>query len=304
VQYQPSFAVSAVSSLIDEVNTQLTPVNGLNAVSAYRSVGADAGVDLVHDWTWRYRTGVAYAFGQQHFLNGPDFDRRNHGVSAQQQWNFMRDAGIKALYRYSDMIMKRQNGADYPVTSRSAELAISYQHRLSATRRFAFSAGGGAARLRQPSLVTNEPFETTAPSGFVSGQVDVGRTWAVSADYRRAVGVLTMLTDSAFFTDALSLSGGGSVGRHAELLFSAAGSRGSAPGNRAGSFRNLESTVQLGYAISACCSALVDYSYFDNQFAQLPQSISGFALQHGSAIRVGMTVGVALAGPRPPRRPR
>ena len=188
----------------------------------------------------------------------------------------------------------------------AAELGYQHERQVSRTRRWSFSFGAGATHVETLRHLTHEPWIYVVPSGYGSTRIDIGRSWNVSADYRRSVTVLEGLTAASFVTDAALLRTGGFVGPRAELVFSAGYANGAtAAADSFDTFDSYTASAQLRLIITGSLSAVVSQSYYTyalNGALNLPV---GFPRQlDRNSVRVGLTFDLplyALCARRPSR---
>jgi hypothetical protein len=303
----PLHTLGAFGSLRGDVGPGVTPdANSANGSSTRRSQGYDASATLVSHWSPRNTLSSTYR------RNARDF-RDDIGDSGGHSWgldftrSIGRRSGLRAAYRGSASETRDLDGLFVPMNDHAAELGYQQERQVSRTRRWSFSFGAGATHVETLRHLTHEPWVYVVPSGYGSTRIDIGRSWNVSADYRRSVTVLEGLTAASFVTDAALLRTGGFVGPRAELVFSTGYANGAtAAADSFDTFDSYTASAQLRLIITGSLSAVVSQSYYTyalNGALNLPV---GFPRQlDRNSVRVGLTFDLPLYASyaRRPSRP-
>jgi hypothetical protein len=145
--------------------------------------------------------------------------------------------------------------------------------------------------------------EFWTPSGYASVRADVGRTWAVSATYRRGLTFLDAFTPEFFFADAVLVRGEGNVGRRLELAFSAGYSNGAQPaGLLTERYDTFALAAEAGIVIARPWTLTVTYNRSDYRLFRSPlQTEFSDARYDQNAIRVGVTYSFTMSSMRTER---
>jgi hypothetical protein len=298
--------MATLAPLIDQINVDAMPDNPANAVRELRSIGTDAAVTLAGQWSPRHRTNIEYGFGNRLFESGSGLDSFNHSVSLGHSWNLTSSSAVRLTYREGRLetesalpsiaeAIERER-----IRSKSMELGVDHRRRVSRTRNINLSAGLGTATMRSETI-EDGVLENRSPSGFVSVQFDLARSWAVSADFRRGGTVLEGISGHAFMRNFVTFSAGGRIHRKIQLTFTGDQSTGDATElGGMGSFQMRSGTSQMSYALSNNSSLLVSYTYFQHRLTQFQDLIVGFPPEYGrQAIRIGFSFNVPLVEARP-----
>jgi len=136
------------------------------------------------------------------------------------------------------------------------------------------------------------------PSGHGTVRMDVGRTWAVSGDYRRSASALPGVSLETFSTDAMNLRADGMMGRRLTSAFALSYANGrSNIGLDLGRYRSYSATAQMQYGLSRCCAMSVNYDYYNYKLEGLVGLPTDLPRAYDrNAIRFGFTLWVPLYG--------
>ena len=178
-----------------------------------------------------------------------------------------------------------------PLNNHALQFGFSYTRDLSPTRQVRVSGSVGTAYVRTLSDIDRTPLEYWTPSGNASLRADVGRSWAISADYARAVSALQGVTLESFATDATSLRAEGLIGSRSEAVFSVGYSNGrSATGEYPSRFSSYGGSAQFRYAFARCCAASVGYHYYYYRLQEVAGLPSGLPTEDDAqALRFGVS---------------
>jgi hypothetical protein len=297
--YQPTLVLGAFAPLSAEVQAEALPESGVSTgFLDQRSWNTASIVSVDRQWTRRYRTSVGGGFLQRRYLDNLGYDTRNLFGNASLALTMSRTTDLRASYRYDEGQLESGAGLVTPLTSQNLEMTGAYSRRLSLSRRLQLSAGGGGTHVRTLSANDRSPLAYWMPSGSGSLRVDLGRSWAVSGNYRRAVSVLQGVTLTAFATDAASVRIDGLIGRRIETAVSAAYSNGRSGGlNTTGRFASYGGSVQGRYALARCCAASLVYDYYDYRLRDIIDLPPGVPPSFDrNAVRIGFSLALPLYG--------
>ena len=272
-----------------------------------------AGIFIRDSWTSDSVVGLDYRMGPSNQLSGTySFDLRRytdeqsgdswaHHASLAFMKNLARSASLRATYGYGHTTLEEVVGAvrTRPIEEHSFDVGPSYIKRISRTRQMLVSASAGAIHVESISNTTNLPFSYWAPYGAGQARLDLGRSWALWGDYRRAMTVLDGLTSQTYMTDTAQVSVGGLASRLVELVINGGFANGRAP-NGSGSDSHFDTYI-IGFqgqvAITRNLAAFVNYSHFDYTFTATSDLPIGFqpSFSRNSA-RFGIRLWVPLLG--------
>jgi hypothetical protein len=293
VRSDPFLAFGAFGSLGPDIDVGAGPdANPANGLFAQRSWASDTSASANWQWSPRTTLSTGYQYVQREFVDAGGFDNRSHIARAAFSHSLSRTGAFTTSYQYNDSLSLRDNGLKFPFTTHALEGGARYEKRLSPTRRLEFAAGGGATHVESTGAVTGLQFTAWAPSGYASTRADIGRTWALSAAYRRAVTLLDGISPEPFLADSVLLRTGGLVSERVELLFSTGYSNGAEQSGVAqtGRFETYTLTAQARIALARAWAVVVNYHRNDYRLSGFPPPPLGPdpAYSRG-VIRVGMT---------------
>lgn len=301
--YRPTFMLGTVGMPL--VEGAAPPVDPTGGVTELRSFNTSGGGNATYDWNVRHHTSSTHIYSRMRSFGPSDLGVQDNTTVLGHTWNFARNLGLEGSYSFSRQDAGQPNGSDQSLDTQTANVGLQLRVPISRTRRMTFSGSAGATRVRTFSVVRNAPLDYVTPSGAGSARMDLGRTWAVSADVSRTVTMLEGLTTQSFLTSYGSVWAGGSIGPRAMASLSGTYSAGSAHQGDAGSFRSVGGTGQLQYYVSRCCSVVTNYSFYEHQLREVAAVPAGFARTvDRNAVRVGMTLWLPLHGTFPGDRRR
>jgi hypothetical protein len=308
---RPYQALGGFGALNGQVPLGLLPEsNPTYGLGEGRSWGSDTSLSLSRAWTSRTSTGGGYRYAIREYEEDTGFDTRSQAAWLDFTREFGRHAALTTSYRY---VTWEQPGAvvDRTTANHTIDAGVRVSRRLSRSRSLALSAGFGATRA-QTFAIDIDRVDYWTPSGYGNLTVDVGRSWAVRADYRRTMMMLDAVARQLFATDVAFVQLDGLLGRKVDLMLStgyANGQTGQQIGT--GRYESRTAAVQLRYAVSRCCAAIAGYSYYDHRLNGIVTVPEGFPRRFDrNAVRIGMTLWLPLYGtytegaerrrPRPP----
>lgn len=299
LRYEPTLVLGQAGSAVGDAGISAPPT--ANVPSNYleqRSWSATSAVSLEKRWTTRHTTHVSAAYSQIKYLDDIGNNSNTVFANAMYSWTVSRSSSVRSLYSFVDSELRGSDGLTTPLRNQNVEAIVAYNRRLSPTRRLSLTAGGGGTYVSTLNAADRSTLDYWMPSGSGSASLDVGRSWALSGNYRRGVSVLQGVSLTSFATDTAGLSVTGLVNRRIEAAISANYSNGQSGGvETQGRFENYSGTLQALFAISRCCAASVNYDYFVYKFKDIVDLPDGFPAGYDrQAIRVGITISLPLYG--------
>ena len=294
-EYQPSFLFSG--QLTQGPGGDVPGGDPTQGVNDQRWLMTQGTASLERNWTTRQRTSVGYLAWLRRPLTGPGLDSTNQGVSVRHNWDFARDRGFEAAYRFSDFQQSDQAGAQAPLRSHAAEGTLRLQRRLSPTRTLAFSFGGGVNRSEAQTTAAMQVEDITLPTVFAGARLDLGRSWAVAVDVRRDVTVLAGLTLTPFATNNFSLHVDGSVAPRVHLSMNGTYSDGASGTGGLGAYESSWGTATAQFSVSRWCALMTSYTYYSHRVRDLSVVQSGFPIRSDrNSVRAGITFWLPMLG--------
>jgi hypothetical protein len=307
LRYQPTFTLGAINASSPQVlSGGAAPTDPTTGVSEISQSSGDVTSTFTYNWSIRNRTNAAVGYSRQRVQSNLLVQSRSYVASAGHGWDLSRSFGLLFSYQLSNHESRQPGAVARPVESQQAQAGVEFRKSISPTRRMIFNGGAGAMRVETLSFAdsVSRPFEYTAPSYFGGVRMDLGRTWAVTADARRDVTVLDGITQQTFLTDMLAVWVGGNIGSSWVAAVSATASQGRPHQGEVGSYESANATAQLQYAVARCCSVFGSYSYYNHRLRDLSTIPAGFPSTFDrNAMNVGVTVWLPLFGSFPAGRP-
>ena len=268
------------------------------AVNRQRSRLLSSTASITRDWTPRQSTSVAFNYARTDYAEGAlGFDSNAQSVIVQHSRQFSRTTSVRAAYHASRSQFVGDGNPES--VSQSATGGFDYTRRLSRTRQVGFAVSGGASNVETISAEPGTPARWT-PSGSARITADIGRSWVVNTEYSRSSSVLQQGAVRTFFSDAVSLSTGGLIGRRLDASLIGSFTQGRTPIGQGdgGRYESISVMAQVRWAISASTAAVVGYRLFDARIlgVDLPDSFP--ARSRVSGIRVGLSFWVPVISPR------
>ncbi|MGH9330885.1 MAG: hypothetical protein ACRD09_10610 [Vicinamibacterales bacterium] len=294
---RPYQALGAFGALDGLVPVGLLPEsNPTYGLGDSRSWSSDTTVSLSRAWTSRTSAGGGYSYTIRDYQDDVGFDTRSQNGWLDFTRALGRYAGLTTTYRYATWEQPTRAGGDGTIANHTIDAGVRFARRLSRTRSLGLSAGFGATRA-QTFAVDTDRLDYWTPSAHGSLSVDVGRSWAVRADYQRTVMVLDAVARQAFNTDAAFLQLDGLLGRRLDLMLSSGYADGRTGLSGAGRYESHTAGAQLRYAVARCCAALASYNYYHHRLHGIVTVPEGFPRRFDrNAVRVGLTLWLPLYG--------
>jgi len=224
-----------------------------------------------------------------------DIDTTSSIASAYYDKPLGRTAGVRATYSYtqSEYPESFTVGTTRDYTSQTIEIGPRWSRRISPRRSLSLALSGGSIHTTTVRGLTREPIEYWSPFGSIATRIDVGRTWALSGNYRRSVVAFEGLTADTYLSDVVGVSYGGSVSRRVSVSWTAGFATGAVQADEqaASTYNTASASAQLRYELSSRLSAVSQYSYYRYHFSRgtdLPESFRPEFDRH--SIRVGLTL--------------
>jgi hypothetical protein len=288
----PFYALGAFGSLRTDVGTSILPdSNPLNGSYVRRSFGADGGVALVNRWSTRNTFTTSYRYNQREFDDHIG-DGMSHGGQLEYFRGIGRRSAVRASYRRIDSEFTDADGSVRPFIENAAELGYQHQRNYTRTRTWVFGFGAGATHVSTIRMYSREPLQYSLPSAYGRLQIDLGRTWNVSGDYRRALAVLEGLTVESFITNAAILRLGGNLGSRTDVTVLASYVTGAATATDAAAHvESYSATAQFKFQLTSLWSVVVAHTFYSYNLSGVEDVPAGFAQSlDRNALRVGMTL--------------
>ena len=278
------------------------PANGLTTGLSYSQTGIGV---LTREWTRQAHTTASYDYTNREYVRGPGFDGHSHSMQLGHEQTVAQTStqtvGWRTNYRYSNATLFEPNRTR-PIEDHTVDGGFMYTKNLSRTRRLVLGATLGATRVATVSTVTELPLEYWTPSGTGTMYLDFYRSWSISADYRRGVGVLDGITTEAFVSDAVVLRAGGHVNSRTDLTFATGYSNGrTGDVLTRGDYATYIGTAQVRVGIARWAAFVANYNYFNYQLdaLTLPVGVTLTTIPSSfdrHAVRFGLSLWLPLYG--------
>ncbi len=293
------------SDLGPGVGPDANPANGLAPERSWRSLTSTS---MDWDWTRRTTLSAGYNYFHSEYLGDTGFDNQAHSARLALARSLTRTLSARASYRYGDTTLTDTTRDErWPVEEHTGAFSLSYAKNLSPTRSVEFDFGAGATHVQTVSLLGSRQLEYWAPSGHASARADIGRTWAISAAYRRGVTFLDGLTPESYLADVVLIRTEGTMSRRIELMFSSGYSNGKQPQTEllSGRYETFTLTAQARFVLARPWAVVVNYNRSDHRFFGLSALSNGLRSRYDqNAVRVGMAYTFTQSGTRAGRPTR
>jgi len=299
VAYEPTLILGAFTPLQGDVDPNLLPETGqTTGFAEQRSWWSTSSGAFSRRWTTRQMTNLGFAYARRTYLDELGFDSRTSSGSAGHDWLFSRNTSVRGTYRFSRTSFLDAGDSMHPLSDHTVESGLAHTRRLSPTREFYLAGGGGATYVETFNESNDAPLDYWTPSGYATLRLGVGRSWSVSADYRRGITVLQGVTLESFPTNAASVATYGNLGRRVDLTLQGAYSIGQTGDSASSSrFASYSGLARLRYALARCCAASVDYDYYYYRLQDVANVPLGVPNQFDrNSVRVGFVVWLPLYG--------
>jgi hypothetical protein len=229
------------------------------------------------------------------YFEGQAFETDNHLASIMLNRTVSRSTDMYAFYRRAQTTFTEWTGVQNTTDSDELESGVQYTRQFSRTRRILAGGGMGAVRLETIPTLLHPSFQYWAPAGFGQVRLDIGRSWAISGEYRRARQILEGIQPLLYITHVGTVSTGGYLSRRTEAVVAVAYSNGlngatDADGQAVGHYNAFAGTAQLRFMLSRQLAAAVAFNRVQYRLRD-PEIISfGPASDlNRNSVRVGLT---------------
>ena len=302
VRSNPFFGLAAFESL--QPTSPGAPgldTSPLNVFTESRSLALNTRAAFSHRWTPRTTTDFSYGFSETTYEDEIAFDGRRHTANMSYDRAMGRSSGFEASYRYAGFESIDISGGGVPIKDHTFHAGFRYGKELSPTRGVRVAGGAGPIVTETVSSVTGLPRQFWSPSGYGRASIDLGRTWTVSADYRRSTTVLQGLTPQPFLTDAGSVRLGGLLTGRLEAsvagIYSNGNTGGALDSLEPGRFDSYALTGQLRVLVTPWWSALLSYTHYRYTLNSVASESLGVPPRlNRNAALVGVTLQLPLIG--------
>jgi hypothetical protein len=298
--YDPSLVLGAYGPLLDGVtDPSLLPDSGQTAgFVEQRSWSTDTALRFSRRMTTRQTATLEYGYSMRTYLDELGYDNKAQLGTVEYEWAASRRGTLRGTYEYSNGDLEDFFGLPTPLISHTMEFGGGYTRRFSPSREMTLTAGAGATHVDTLSSLDRAPITYWTPSGYGSLGIDIGRSWMLSASYRRAINVLQGVSLQSFATDVGSVRADGLISRRLEGVFSASYSNGtSGSGEEPGRYETYNGNAQLNYALSRCCAVSLVYDYYYYNLTDVADLSPGLPPRYDrNAVRVGFSLWLPLVG--------
>jgi hypothetical protein len=282
-------AFGAVNTATGGDTPEASPTNGL---AQTRSNSLNFSGTIRHEWTPRTKTSAGYSFGTEQYRTAAFPDSRTHHGTIGFEKMVGRTGGFSATYGQTHSRYDEVNGPrDF--VDHSLEGGVLYRRQVSRTRQVSFAAGGGSTYVDTTSRITGAPLQYWAPSAYGNARLDIGRSWNVSGDYRRAVQVLEGLNPEPYTSNVAVIRLGGQMTSRLDTVLSLSYANGvnSLGGTvAAGKYDSVTGAAQTRYRWSKNWYSVVNYSRLQNHLNEIAARSLGVAQTiDRNSFRVGFT---------------
>jgi hypothetical protein len=270
VDYQISTAMQLVSDTSANLGYHISRRGQISLRAGYNIVDGDT-EDGGGDWR-RWNAGGLYSHQVSRHL------------SAYGGYNYWESDSAEQLNRNLDGVQ--------PALS-TIEAGVNYARTLSFSRRTTFSFRTGSSAVDYGNAIEYQVI------GNATLQHQIGRTWDLQGGYERRVGFVETFAEPAVL-DTVTFSSSGRTSRRTAIQAFANYSTGSVgQGSIGNDLDSAWASVQFRWGIAERLAMFAQYFYFQSEFGplvDLPQSLGRD--QRRSGVRVGLSLGTTLLGPR------
>ena len=193
-RYDPFFSLGAFTPAPATGEGVPSPeMSPVNALIVNQHVWTTMGTaSLVREWNPRQSTTVAYTLQSMDRRGSVGNDSTTHGGQLTHGLALGRSMQVSGGYQYSQSELTDVNNPARSGTfsAHGGEFRVTLLRRLSRTRRVRLSGGAGAQRVDVIDL-NDRVTPYWVPTGIGEVRVDIGRSWALSGDFRRAASTLS-----------------------------------------------------------------------------------------------------------------
>ena len=298
LSYEPSLVLGAFSPLERDVDPLLLPEAGVGTgFVGQRSLSSNTSGSFEHRWSPRQTTSAGVSYFRRDYLDDFGYDSETRSVDVRHTRNVNRSTSLGGSYRLTDSGFQDGTGRTLPMNEQSLAGEFGYTHRVSPSRQAQFTVGVGATFVQTENTFDTTPVSYWTPDLHATMLADIGRSWAIGADYRHTVNVLQGVTLQSFATNATGVRADGVLGRRFEVAMSAAFSSGATNvGDQSGRYQAYSGAAQLRYALARCCAVTADYDYYYYKLHDVVRPAGLPEEYDRNAIRVGLSLWLPLYG--------
>jgi hypothetical protein len=298
--YDRLFSLGGFEPIQSDVPITELPTSTAGGVAEIPSILSDTNVGLQQRVGRRGNLGGTYGYVRQVFTgDAATGDSNSHRAGATYAYQMKRTTALTMSYAYSSgeyapllFTSGGGGGGTRPLVGHSILGGFDMTKRLSPRRAVQFALGLGATRTQAVTGDDDIEYAWWAPSASLSTRIDLGRTWALSANYSHGQTSLSGLTREAYSGRAASTSLGGKMGP-VDIAATAGFTWGSTGAGAALSsdYESLTGTLQAGMPIGKRLNAVVQYTWY--QYDVTGEADVPVALPPGytrNSIRAGLSV--------------
>ena len=259
----------------------------------------EASIGLYRNFTRRQVANVRIGRRTQRPTEGLGLDNATGSAAVHYAWTLGRAGGLDINYRYIDTTQAYQQEGDQRLTTQTLSAGFHVRRRLSPSRSLDFTMRGGLSRSRAALFPDQPEVKIAQPIYAVSLGTQLTRSWSITAEAGRQVGVLFGLTPEPFATQAVSVGTSGNLSRRLQANLSVAYSRGEGMVSANDSYGNVFSANSLQYALWRNVAIFANYTYYRqilDDVTVVQPLFPGFYERH--SVRVGATIWVPVLGRR------
>ncbi len=286
------------------------------ALGLFEQASWSTATEASYSWEMSRRNQAVFSYGfdSRTYGNAPSTDSGaigdtySHRAGADYLRGVSRNTSLRSHYDYWHTEAQDTDG-NRPLTQHSIDGGFVWDKRLPRQRalQVALSAGAQYATTLTAQGGRRESVDYWTPFGEGQARLDFGRTWNVSADYRRGTTVIPELTTESYVTDAVSAQTSGNLGSRVRLNLNVAYDAGGAATetDSDATYRNFTAGADLLIPVTSWLAASVTYAYYDYQFENTDDLPTGFSPNASrNTVRVGLSVWIPLvSGQRTSARP-
>lgn len=306
--YQDYFTLAAIPIVVEPGAEPPSATSADFAVSDRTSWAHRASAELSRGWGRSQTTTVRYLIDRTEYDEPParddgvrfvfQGDARSRGATVDHRVALGRRASVAAHYAYRDSRTERPDGTARPFEEQRVEVSGRYERRVSRRRLLSIEAGAGGSLSDTVDELTRAPSEFWSTTGHARTRLDIGRSWAAQASYQRGWELRQGFT-APFFTDTVTASVGGYLGRRIDLVFSGGYATGVLGAGQAvdSRYRSRDASAQARFALTGSAAFIVSYLRYYYEFDRPDLLPPGFRPTNDrQVVRAGLTFWVPLVG--------
>jgi hypothetical protein len=290
LRYSPYFSLDLLGAVQAESVTDNT-TNTLNESGSWSQGGS---LTLTRQWTRNTSTDFSYAFNGQVYVDERGFDGLTHQGAIGLNRTLGRRTSFRASYQHSDNHYTQPLGGSVPNVTRTGNVGVAYERRLSPSRQIALSGGGGASHVESVDTLTFAPAKFWTPAAYGAVRLDVARSWTLHGDYRRSSSVLQGNRAEPFTAHTAQVSLGGDVRPWLESVFTAGYSNGMSGlqtgGTFSGRYTGYTGSAQLSVHLMGGWSSVVSFTHYQYRLNEVASQLLGVSRAlHRNSLRAGIS---------------